>query len=406
MKQAVKSKFTHDPPVLSRRFRVGVRLPDWSNGFAFRLFAGLLEFQRRGTQFDIHFNQPSGGDLPAELIDDSWDGDGLLVFRYTSEEAEAWKKRGVSVVNLSAETPDDSPVFPRVTIDNRLVARRAAEHLAALGLRDFAFINDPNRRYSEERMDGFCEAVEKIGGRFHRIDVPISTFDIGERPSRVEEQLWIPLAKLPHPCGVFAKDDIASVLCLRMMKRLGIHCPNELPLIGVGDDIVFCHTTDPPLSSIAYPGRAIGYAAADLLHRMMSGEKIAPNDRLRLAPGALISRESTRHVVFDDAAVSKALAMIRTEGLRRRLSVVELSRAVGLSRESLRQRFQAALGHSPKDEIEQARCRHVCELLRSTDWTLEGIADACGFPGSDEVCRFIRRMTGKTPGNIRREDVW
>src|SRR5690606_32077411 len=90
---------------LSRRFRVGVRLPEWSTGFSFRIFAGLTDFQRQKEAFQLVFDQPSGGDLPPAPVDASWDGDGLIVFRHTAEEGEAWRKRGIAVVNLSTETP-------------------------------------------------------------------------------------------------------------------------------------------------------------------------------------------------------------------------------------------------------------------------------------------------------------
>jgi LacI family transcriptional regulator len=75
----------------------------------------------------------------------------------------------------------------------------------------------------------------------------------------------------------------------------------------------------------------------------------------------------------------------------------------GVSRESLRQRFQATLGRSPKEEIERIRSQNLCEKLRWTELPLEVIAEENGFAGPAEICRFIKRMTGKTPGAIRRE---
>ena len=77
-----------------RRFRVGIRLPEWAAGFGYRLFAGLTEFQRAGQRFELHFDQPSGGDLPPAPVDKDWHGDGLIVYRYTEEEARRWTKRG------------------------------------------------------------------------------------------------------------------------------------------------------------------------------------------------------------------------------------------------------------------------------------------------------------------------
>ncbi|MGC4014850.1 MAG: XylR family transcriptional regulator [Luteolibacter sp.] len=387
---------------LPRRFRVGVRLPEWSTGFSFRIFAGLTDFQRQSAPFQLFFNQPSGGDLPATIIDESWDGDGLIVFRYTAEEARAWKERGVAVVNLSAETPEGGPVFPRVTLDNRKIGAMAVEHLAALGLRDFCYIHESTRSYSEARWKGFEAAVKAIGGRSHRIDIPVSSFPEDIRVRRIRETMRGPILKLPRPCGIFTKDDIAAVWTLKMLSELGIRCPEEMPVLGVDDDIVFCHTTQPPLSSISYPGRHIGFEAAKLLHRMLTSEVRRSEDHLEIPPTGLVSRESTRHVILKDPVVTKALAVIRREVPRTNIQVAEVARLCGVSRELLRQRFQEQLDQSPKDEIKRLRLRHLMEILTTTDWTLEAIAENCGYSGAEEICRFIKRNTGKTTGEIRR----
>jgi len=363
----------------------------------------LLEFQRSTGAMELHFNQPSDGDLPSEPIDASWEGDGLLVYRHTVEEAEAWARRGIAAVNLSTEFPGTEPQMPRVTVDNHAVGRAAAEHLAALGLRDFAYVHESMRRYSAERLEAFRAAVEAGGGHLHQIDVPASAFAETERPRQIEECMREPFLALPRPCGVLAKDDIAATWTLRLMKSLGIACPGEMPLLGIANDIVFCHTASPPLSSVPYPARHVGLVAAELLWRMMNGEAVPPDHRIAVPPGPVVRRESTRHVVLADSVVTRAMELIRQEAMHRPVSVGELSRTVGVSRESLRQRFHAVLGHSPKREIERLRRQHVLELLLGTNLPLAEVASECGFADAAELCRFVKRQTGNTPGSIRRE---
>lgn len=389
---------------LRKHFRVGVRLPEWATGFVFRVFEGLIDFQRsHGAFVEMHFDQPSGGDLPAAPIDEHWQGDGLLAFRYTAAEAAAWKARGIAVVNLSTEFPGDDPEFPRVTMDNVRAGQMAVEHLASLGLRDFAYVHESTRRYSLERLEAFRDAVLASGGRFHRIDVPVSSYPLAVRPAKIERCISVPLASLPKPCGVFCKDDIMAVWVMRVLKTLGLRCPEEMPVLGVSDDVVFCHTTIPAMSSISYPGRRIGRVAAELLHRMMSGEKFPARHRLLVPPAGIARRESTGRVVLPDPVVTRALDHLRENIAQKGISVDALARRVGVSRELLRQKFHAALGRSPKEEIERLRCLRVCDYLHRTNFTLESIAEECGFSGPDDVCRFIKRMTGKTPGKIRSE---
>jgi LacI family transcriptional regulator len=388
-----------------QHFRVGVRLPAWGVGYCFRIFDGLLDFQRTGQAMRLHFDQFSGGDLASDPVNQHWIGDGLIVYRHTKKEAKAWSEAGIPVVNLSMEYPGSQPDFPTVTMDPLMVGKMAFEHLSMLGLKDFAFIHESTRRYSKERLEAFREAVIKNGGRFHQIDVPVSSFPIPTRPDEIERCLRAPLLALPRPCGILTKDDIAGIFTLRMMEKLGIDCPHEMPVLGVTDDIAFCHAAHPPLSSISYPARKIGYTAANLLMQMMLGKKIPANKRLVIPPSSLASRESTRHVILKDQVVTRAMNHIRNIIPNHALSVTELSQTVGVSREGLRQRFLKSLGRTPKQEIQRLRCFHITEHLRNQELTLDTIAEQCGFSGPDEVCRFIKRMTGKTPGEIRKNSL-
>ncbi|MGB0992621.1 MAG: substrate-binding domain-containing protein [Akkermansiaceae bacterium] len=353
---------------------------------------------------ELHFDQPTGGDIPDYPIDENWRGDGLLVYRYTTAEAKAWRKAGISVVNLSTLVPDDdSAVLPRVTIDNDAVGQIAYDHLANLGLKHFAYLHESMRLYSELRLASFRKAVEAGGGEFYQVDVPVSSYPARTRPAQIEECLKEQLKALPKPCGLLLKDDIAGVYTSRLLTKIGIKCPDEIALLGISDDIVFCHTTQPPLSSISYPGRKIGFAAIQLLDALMRGKRVANNHWHTLPPGQVIHRESTRHVILSDVLVSNALDYIREETLTRPVSVSELCQKMAASRESLRQRFINALGHSPKKEIERIRCQHLTKRLIETEDTLDAIAIDHGFAGSDEICRYVKRQTGKTPGQVRRE---
>lgn len=388
-----------------KQYRVGIRFPDWSNGYIFRLFEGLQDFQRREVPFQLVFDQPSGGDLAPRPIDAGWDGDGLIVLRHTEEEARAWAARGVAVVNLSVERPDGGPIFPRVTVDNELLGRQAAEHLALLGLRDFCYIHEATRRYSKIRLKAFREAVEQVGGRFFQIDVPISAYPAAERPQRIEAAIWKSLAGLPRPCGIFTKDDIAAVWTIETLAKIGIRCPEEMPVLGVSDDLVFCHMTNPAISSLAYPGRKVGYEAAKLLYQMLRGEAGRREDvrDVRVPSPGVVIRESTRRVVLDDPVVTRSMEFIREMSPRRFLPVAELAAHCGVSRELLRLRFRDTLGRTPRQEIERIRLRRLMDLMTGTNWKLERVAEACGFSGSDEVCRYLKKHTGRTSKEIRRE---
>jgi LacI family transcriptional regulator len=384
------------------RYRIGIRLLDWAKGFGNRIFLGILDFMRERHPMEIEVAQASGGDLEPVHIDENWRGDGLLVFRYSETEAKAWRRRGISVVNLSIEAPEKGPRFPQVTADNELCGRMVAEHLLNLGLSEFAFWHDSGRTYSQERLAGFQRALAEQGRDCRVLDVNACGVPMGRRPEWVAKTGRRQMAGLPIPCGLFAKDDISAACALMGLRHAGLRCPDDVAVVGIGDDIVYCHLTTPALSSVPFPGRKIGYAAASLLHRMMAGDRVEDGFRIKIPPGELVERESSGRIELPDAAVSKAMELIRTKAGQGGLTADALARATGTSRESLRRRFHTAIGRPPKQEIDRVRAARIAELLRRTDWTLEIIADKCGFGGADDLSRFFKRVTGSTPGSRRR----
>ncbi len=389
-------------PLAQPTFRVGVRLVDWAQGFGNRLYGGILNFIRAGHPLELEFEQTAGAEIAPVKIDRNWQGDGLLVFRYTAEEAKEWRRRRIAVVNLSTEQPAGVTGFPRVTLDTVRAGEMAAEHFLSLGLRKFAYLHDPNRVYSAERLEGYRRRLDQAGHPVRVLEVACSTFPPRIRAKQNLEMTWRQLAKLEPPFGLFAKDDIAAVVAIRAVRMIGLRVPQDVPVLGVADDIVYCLATTPPVSSLRFPGKAIGHTAAQLLHRQLSGEKIDPREHLRIPPKGLVVRESTGHVELADPIVTMALAVIRDESGRQSITAQELCRRVGLSRESLRLRFQETLGRSPKQEVDRLRGEYVGEMLRRRDWTLDRIAEDCGFTGSDELCRFFKRVKGCTAGEWRK----
>ncbi|MDP0491864.1 MAG: substrate-binding domain-containing protein [Verrucomicrobiota bacterium JB023] len=385
-----------------KRYRVGVRLVDWAQGFGNRIFSGILDFLREGHEFELEFEQPSGGDLPRTAIDKNWDGDGLLVFRYTAAEAKAWEERGVKVVNLSVEQPAKGPFFPRVTLDNHFCGRQAADRLMRLGLRQFVYWTDPHRAYSLERYEGFRGALAENGFDCTVVEVPASAYPAKTRAKQIAMTGWKQFARIEPPFGVFAKDDIAAVCAVNALAQIGVKVPGEAVVLGVADDIVYCHTTNPPLSSLRFPGRAIGYEAASLLHRMMSGEQIEARARVMVPSPGVVERESTGMISLPDEVVSQALGIVRREVVTGALTAGDLADRLGVSRETLRQRFHAVFGHGPKQEMDLIRAAKVRDLLMGTTLTLEKIAERTGFGGQDDLCRFFKRVTGEQPSVHRR----
>ena len=65
---------------------VGIRVPSWAS-FTRPIFKGIVDFIRNNEQWQILTLVDSTNEMAPVVIDENWDGDGLILFRYSPEEA-------------------------------------------------------------------------------------------------------------------------------------------------------------------------------------------------------------------------------------------------------------------------------------------------------------------------------
>jgi LacI family transcriptional regulator len=198
---------------------------------------------------------------------------------------------------------------------------------------------------------------------------------------------------------VLAAWDGRAVQVLQACRRIGVAVPDELAVLGVDNDELLCDLADPPLSSVATGILEIGSLAAELLSRMMAGERIPPGPR-PVRPSGVVIRQSTDMLAIDDRPVSDALRFIR-ESAGRTICVEDVLRVVPLSRRVLESRFRRLVGHTPHEEIVRVRLRRVEELLIETDLPLKSIASRTGFPSVQYLICAFKQRNGVTPGRYR-----
>ena len=77
--------------------------------------------------------------------------------------------------------------------------------------------------------------------------------------------------------------------------------------------------------------------------------------------------------------------------------VDDMAEALGMSRSSLNQRMHKLFNVSPADFLREARLRHACTLLQTTDMSSKEIAYACGFNDPKYFGKCFKQAMGKTP---------
>lgn len=336
--------------------------------------------------------------LPHELADLPWvvkrDGvQGIVAAIFLPPMEAAMRGAGVPVVNVSNSMR--VPQVPVVTQDDVAVGRLAAEHLRACGCRNFGFWGQTRASYSDQRWQGFREGLDPDATVWREA----SKWDEPMEEMFARMQAWLP--RLEPPAGVFTVLDSHALVMMRAAKAVGRRVPEELAVLGAGDDDFFVEFESVPLSSIRLPARKIGYEAAALLDRMIAdGARTA--ESVQLPVGEVARRRSTDVQFVDDPLVAAAVRLMRA---RPDVRVSEVVRAAGVARSGLQRRFLRALGRGLLAELQRVRLLRAQALLAHTDLKLEAVAEQSGFPSVQRLSAYFQSELGLAPGAWRHRRI-
>eukprot|EP01036_Dinobryon_divergens_P005475 gene5475-7248_t len=135
-------------------------LIETSNRYGRDLLYGVRDWMREEGTWAVRFTeQARGAAVPTWLKE--WEGDGIIARVDSRESATALRRTRLPVVDVSAER--DASEFPRVSIDNRAVARLAVEHFGRKGFSRFAFCGDDRFLWSKQRGAEFARGLKSAG---------------------------------------------------------------------------------------------------------------------------------------------------------------------------------------------------------------------------------------------------
>jgi LacI family transcriptional regulator len=381
-------------PLAKRMKTVMVLRPGYDHLQA-QFLRGISDYAHQKTNWVLQVN-PNISSLELRSLE-RWHGDGIIGTLFTKAEILAAKALPQPVINLGGAV--DQPRVPRVMVDQMAMGRLAADHLLSCGLSRFAYIGERHRFYSELRKQGFLGRLAE-GGRPCVLFEYSTVFNRRNPWYKWIESLEAWLRSLCCPTGVLAVHDYAGTVVIETCIRLGLRVPEDVAVIGVGDDIVTCDFSVVPLTSVARNSRAVGYEAAALLDRLMAGEP-APEGDILVPPEGIVRRRSTDVISVEDPQVAAAVKYIH-EHLTEPLTLRALERQLEISRRSLELRFGKSLGCTPSDYIVRHRVERAKKLLSGCDkLKLHNIAKSCGFTSQRHFREVFQRVVGATPAAYR-----
>lgn len=331
-----------------------------------------------------------------------WKGDGILAYVESPEVARHLKRSGIPVVEVFGTRRDLG--LPQVANDDHAIGVLAAEHLLERRFLHFGFLGYSDAPWSDLRLRGFQSRLAEAG-------FLAQAFACDQKPGRLagweRAQMRVGrwLETLPRPAAILACSDRLSLRLLDVCRRARIAVPEEIAVLGVDNDEETCRLGDPPLSSVVDQSARVGFEAAQWLDELMRtrGRKVAgaPNPPRLIPPSGVAVRRSTETTAIDDPWIARAVRAIRERACEG-ITLRDLLRDLGFSRTTFYERFEAALGRSPHQEILRVRLDRVRQLLVQTRLSIEEIAGATGFRHPEYLQVAFKREQGVTPGMYRR----
>ena len=387
--------------IASRRRQVAV-LIDFSRSYGRGLLSGVAKFVREHHEWSVQSEEWRWIDATPAWFR-NWKGDGAIAWVETPDLAAIVKGFRVPTVDVRGSVPDCG--LPLIATENKIVANLVAEHLIQRGFRHYAFCGFVGANYSDQRSRLFKERLDRAGFDCAIYDPPETSRDaqiieLEKRGLLFQGHLARWLKSLPKPVGIMACNDIRGHQVMNACRRLELTVPDEVAVVGVDNDAIFCELSDPPLTSVALDTLRIGYEAAALLERMMDGGK--PPDRpILIPPLEIVTRRSSDVLAMSDRQLAVGARFMR-EHVFETITTNDMARAAGMSRRVFERRFLAQVGRSPKSEVLRLRLERVKDLLTDTDWNLAQIAERTGFKYSEYLHTVFSQKLGMTPGEFRR----
>ena len=329
--------------------------------------------------------------------DDGYDG---IVARANLQLARRALKRGVPVVNVWPSSPAWH-LLPGVFPDSTETGRLIAEHLLARGLRAFATMTSPANVDNELEIAEFTRVVRAAGFECSSAYIPHDLDGDLVCWRKAVQNINRAMDKWALPIGVYIGQETVGRLVVQAARRRKWRIPADVAIVAGKNQETLCEKPRPSLTSVEIGYDRIGYAAAELLARLMAGHA-APAVPIRVAPHGVVVRESTDFFAVEDPTVAAALTFIAANS-HRPIGPDDVSAAVGVETRTLQNYFQRTLRRPIAAEIRRVRIERAKRELAQSGQTLATIARTVGFSAVERLNEVFRREIGMSPGAYRKK---
>ncbi len=362
--------------------------------FSREFLRGVLDAEVSGQDYNVWVVPPMEECGHLKACVSSQNVVGVIARGLAAELVEFLDECRIPVVSIRGPQDTGMRAYGGIHVDDDLVARLAGDEFVRLNLRQWGFVGWQDVIWSEARKKsllGFAQSNE--------VDAKVLSLSEQQRfgwsgVSAIAS--WVEM--LDKPCGILACNDEAGVAVLHACKLAGLSVPDEVAVIGVDNNSMLCESSSPSLSSIDLHAADLGRMAMRQLAEILGFELKGGAEHQE--PALMVIRESShevdRYLLFYQIAVS----YITSHALRGP-SVAEVADSSGLSKRALERVFAKHATVSPGEMIREHRKDAILRLLRNQSLNLSMIAQQSGFADASGLSNFVKRVTGKPPGQWR-----
>ncbi|MEK5164645.1 LacI family DNA-binding transcriptional regulator [Paenibacillus sp. FSL R5-0527] len=302
------NKYQFQPNALARSLTkketgmIGIILPDITNPFFPEVLSGFdREARKQGYTYFLCDTVSANGDSADQYVRESQylnvltekQVDGIVMLggridlakpgkELTEEVVEVGKRLPLLLIN--GRLPGSS--LSRVAADERLGAELATRHLIGLGHRDIAVVGGYRHMSNTlQRIAGFTKTMERHGIPVRREWMLHEGFSVASGTAFMDRLLSLP----QRPTAIFCLNDLVAIGALKAAAKAGLKVPGDISIVGY-DDIPFASNSIPELTTVSLRANELGRTAAEILHKMITKDKVAKTTLLK---PELVVREST-----------------------------------------------------------------------------------------------------------------
>ncbi len=217
--------------------------------------------------------------------------DGLLVsLAYDTtniEHFEAFINRGIPVIFF--DRVQEHQQCPNIFIDNYKAAYNITTHLIEQGCKRIMHIGGSQlRNVYIGRFNGFKQALAD-----HQIPFDESLLIINDLSAIAGIEAAKTILNMDlRPDAVFVANDTCAVSCMQVLKRAGVHIPDDIAFAGFNNDPATM-VIEPNLTTIDYKGYEMGEVAAKILIGHLDKNDDLQQTHSLILRSELIVRESS-----------------------------------------------------------------------------------------------------------------